>query len=95
MKARKDDQGKMPWEKMRWTELEQVVRVLEHGDNKYGIGNWKSFEPKEARWRYFSAIMRHLLSWWRGERFDKDSGLPHLAHAVASLLFLLWFDNNV
>jgi hypothetical protein len=69
-----------------------VVRVLTHGANKYGVGNWQ--HVPEARDRYFAAAMRHLIAWREGQLVDLDSGLPHLAHAAASLLFLLWFDDS-
>jgi probable DNA repair protein len=48
-------------------------------------------EPRE---RYFSAAMRHLVAWKEGSTHDLESGLPHLAHAVCCLLFLLWFDEK-
>ena len=40
------------------------------------------------------ACHRHLQAWWSGERLDKESGLPHLAHAVCCLLFLMWGDDE-
>jgi hypothetical protein len=36
-----------------------------------------------------AAALRHLIRWWRGEKIDPDSGLPHLAHAACSIFFLL------
>jgi len=30
--------------------------------------------------------------WQSGERFDKESGLPHLAHVACNAIFLLWFE---
>jgi hypothetical protein len=29
-----------------------------------------------------------------GAKADPESGLPHLAHAVCCVLFLLWFDER-
>lgn len=70
--------------------LASIVAVLEFGAKRYGVGNWQ--HVAEARTRYFDAAQRHLWAWWDGTRVDSDSGLPHLAHAACSLLFLLWFD---
>ena len=35
------------------------------------------------------ACLRHINLHRRGEEVDPESGLPHLAHAVACLMFLL------
>lgn len=70
--------------------LGDVVSVLEYGARKYAEDNWQ--KVSNPRTRYFDAAMRHLLAWRGGERLDPESGLPHLAHAACSLLFLGWFD---
>jgi hypothetical protein len=44
--------------------------------------------------RYFDAAQRHLWAWWEGEARDPESGLPHLAHAVACLLFVLALEDT-
>ena len=71
----------------------QVIDVLEFGAKKYGIDNWQNVD--NAKERYFNACHRHLQAWWSGERLDSESGLPHLAHAVCCLLFLMWGDDEL
>lgn len=88
--GRKDDQTKAPWHLLPLGPVAEVVRVLAFGASKYGPDNWQQLEQPEAR--YFSATLRHLVAWRQGERLDPESGLPHLAHAACSLLFLLWFE---
>lgn len=84
----KHDHGKTPWSMLPWPQIEQVVLVLEYGARKYGSdNNWRQVPNKRPR--YFSAAQRHQLAWWQGEDTDKESGLPHLAHAIVSLLFLM------
>lgn len=39
-----------------------------------------------------AAAMRHLAARAEGVLVDEESGLPHLAHAVCSLLFAMHFD---
>jgi hypothetical protein len=90
--GRKNDAGKDPWDLLPWGPVQDIVRVLEHGARKYEPENWR--KVPNARRRYFAAMMRHLLAWWRGERLDPDSGLPHLACAGCSLLFLAAFDQE-
>ena len=92
IKGRKDDKDKLDWLLLPYPQLEIVVKVLEFGANKYGINNWKQVPyPKP---RYLSAAMRHLIARITGQRIDEESGLPHLAHCICCLLFLLWFDDN-
>lgn len=83
----KYDAGKPDWSLMPFEALEPVVRVLEHGARKYGPENWRDLDDAERR--YWNAAMRHMLAHMQGDTHDEDSGLPHLAHAVCSLLFVL------
>lgn len=85
--GRKDDADKTDWSLMPWKELEDVAKVLTYGAKKYAPDNWKHVE--NHRDRYFSAAMRHVLAWREGELADPETGLPHLAHAVCCLLFLM------
>jgi len=87
----KYDGVKPRWSLLPWDALEQVVMVLTHGANKYADNNWQHVRPVS---RYLDATLRHVQAWARGEKTDPDSGLPHLACAVCSLLFLLWHDLN-
>lgn len=90
--GRKDDDSKPPWHLLPWGPVSAVVAVLAFGARKYAPDNWQRVpQPRE---RYFSAAQRHLVRWRLGERADPESGLPHLAHAVCCLLFLLWFDDQ-
>lgn len=90
--GRKDDEGKDRWDLLPWKEVGEVVAVLTFGAEHYGTDNWKAV-PAPRR-RYVAAVMRHVVAWQTGERTDATTGRSHLAHAVACLLFLMWFDNN-
>lgn len=90
--GKKDDDGKLRWSLMPYDQLETILKVLEFGTDKYGIDNWKKVYA--AKPRYLNAAMRHLVARMKGHINDEESGLPHLAHCVCCLLFLLWFDDN-
>lgn len=64
-----------------------VGEVMRQGAEKYGITNWRK-DPVSAS-TYYDAAMRHLMAWWDGENTDRESNLPHLAHAAANMLILL------
>lgn len=85
--GKKFDDGKTQYHLMPVTALETVNRVLMHGAQKYGDGNWRNVENAEQR--YFNAAMRHMQAWLNNEETDPESGLPHLAYAVCSLMFLV------
>lgn len=61
--------------------------AMADGAQKYGRMNWRSTSVDAGV--YYNAALRHLLAWWDGEQVASDSGLPHLAHAMASLAILL------
>lgn len=53
------------------------------GARKYGPFNWR--EKAVPASIYIDACKRHLDSWFDGEECADDSGLPHLAHALACI----------
>ena len=91
-KGYKADEDKPDWSLLPLDVVEDSVRVLTVGALKYSPDNWKLVEG--ARDRYFAAAMRHLTAWQFGELTDRETGLPHLAHASCCLLFLQWFDHQ-
>lgn len=54
---------------------------------KYGRTNWRSAGVRSSI--YVDAAKRHLNAWFEGEDTDPDSGLPHLAHALATIGILV------
>lgn len=64
---------------------EAIATVLTYGAKKYKPNNWRSVDPE----RYVAAFERHWHAFISGELFDVESGLPHLAHCMTNLAFLL------
>lgn len=54
---------------------------------KYGRSNFRAVGVRASI--YFDAANRHLNAWFEGENEDPDSGLPHLAHALACLAIIV------
>lgn len=88
--GRKHDSNKPRYSLLPTGTVNQVIQVLEYGAVKYEIDNWQ--HVPSARTRYYDAAMRHIDDWWNGSEIDEESSLPHLAHAICCLLFLLWFE---
>ena len=65
--------------------------VLTYGANKYGDYNW--MEGLDYS-RSIAAYKRHLNAFEQKEDFDDETGLSHLAHAAANLMFLFHFRNR-
>lgn len=68
----------------------ELAKVLLHGASKYGPRNWELVDNHVDR--YIAACRRHLNAYMIGEKIDKESGLPHVAHAICSLMFILEKD---
>lgn len=90
--GRKYDSNKPRYSLLPTGTVLNVVQVLEYGAVKYEVDNWQ--KVPDARTRYYDAAMRHIDDWWNGSEIDEESSLPHLAHAICCLLFLLWFDEQ-
>jgi hypothetical protein len=66
--------------------LDAVAQVYGMGARKYEDNNWR----KGYAWSLsFAALMRHAWAFWRGETYDRESGLHHMAHAVFHALALI------
>lgn len=86
----KADTGKDQWNLLPIAPIEQVVKVLTYGANKYAPENWRNVESE----RYVAALFRHIVAWRKGEKFDKETNLHHLAHAICNLIFLMELENE-
>lgn len=67
--------------------LYEVARAFDDGAAKYGAFNWRDKEVQAAV--YHDASKRHLDCWFHGRDRADDSGVHHLAHAIACLIILL------
>lgn len=87
----KYDAGKAPYHLIAPEVLHGLAMVLDYGQRKYAARNWE----KGMNWsRCFSALMRHMWTWWRGERLDPESGMPHLWHAAFCVMALIAFEER-
>ena len=83
----KNDQDKLPYNLLDRTALDEVARVLAFGAVKYSAENWRGGIQYS---RLIGAALRHMMAVSDGEDFDPETGLPHAAHAMCSMMFLLW-----
>lgn len=90
--GRKYDTGKPDYTLLPWDAVEQIVKVLDFGARKYARDNWKHVAGGNSR--YLAAAFRHLAAHTKGEKFDQETGLSHLAHAGCCLLFLLALEKK-
>jgi hypothetical protein len=86
----KHDSGKLPEHLASPVSHKRLLEVLRFGAGKYNERNWEA----GMDWsRLYAAAERHLHSWWAGESNDSETGLSHLAHALACLHFLNHYEH--
>lgn len=94
--SKKNDRldGKPRWELLPLPDLEDIVEVYTFGAEKYGPHTWRDLE--DGFDRYKAALLRHLVSFDRGEEFDHESHLPALAHMAwnAIAMLAIWNDKQ-
>ena len=86
----KCDGNKPDWTLLPVTSLEETVKILEFGADKYGRENWKKVEVE----RYEKALLRHIIAYWSGQKNDPETNLSHLSHAICNCLFILYLQNK-
>lgn len=90
--GRKFDTGKLRWDLLPLDCIEEVVKILTFGAEKYEPNNWQLVENGEDR--YFAALMRHLTASRLGQKIDNESGLSHMSHVMCNVVFLLWLEKH-
>ena len=88
----KFDSGKLRYGLIPPSAPKALASVLTYGAKKYKPNNWKSVDDTS---RYVDALYRHLELWRGGEKLDSESGLPHLAHALTNIAFLIQFEDDM
>lgn len=93
-KGKKNDflDDKLRWDLLPMKEIEDIVRVYHFGAKKYAPNSWQNLPDGFNRYR--AAMMRHLMAYMNGERFDKESGLHHLSQMIWNGIAMLWYDKN-
>jgi len=79
--------NKLPLHLVPRTSIYYCCLALLDGALKYGRTNWRKAGVRASI--YYDACNRHLDRWFEGEIIDPDSGLPHLAHAIACITILI------
>lgn len=90
----KDDRadGKLRWDLLPLAEIEDIVNVYTVGAEKYEADSWKNIPDGFERYR--AALLRHMVAYMKGERFDKDTGAMHLAQVCWNAIALLYYDKH-
>ena len=78
---------KIPMHLFPETAVVYGAMALLDGALKYGRTNWRVAGVRASI--YVDAAKRHLSKWFEGQDIDEDSGLPHLAHALACIVIII------
>lgn len=82
--------GKLPLHLWPTTATAMGSIGLLEGMVKYGKANWREAGVRASI--YVDACKRHLDAWFEGEEVAPDSGVPHLANAIACIAILIDAD---
>ncbi len=67
--------------------LVDMAWVFNLGAEKYGAYNWR--QNSVSATVYVAALLRHVHAWYDGETIDPESGMSHVAHAMACAAIIL------
>ena len=87
--AARFDEGKNRFDLLPPWPLDQIAKVYTYGTIKYDDDNWRKGMP----WRkVIGPLWRHFTKWLRGEKWDDESGLHHLAHCAWQCMALMEYE---
>jgi hypothetical protein len=64
-----------------------LAMAMADGAKKYGPYNWREHPISTSV--YIGAAKRHIDAFWDGEDRAEDSGVHHIAHAMACLAIMM------
>lgn len=73
------------------TAMVALAQAFLEGATKYGRYNWRLAGVSAAT--YHAALKRHVAKWWNGQDRDPETGVHHLANAMACIAIM--FDAEV
>lgn len=88
--GKKHDSGKLRYDLLEPLMVEELVKVITYGADKYEDNGWKQVEPK----RYVAAAFRHFFAHLKGEDNDPESGISHLSHLLTNIAFLIYLTKK-
>lgn len=68
--------------------LNEVIKVGTDGAKVHGKGNWKGLDVDRLK----EAFCRHIMDYLQGNKIDKDSGSPAMAHVAWNALAILQLE---
>jgi hypothetical protein len=86
-KALTYDEGKVPLSRLPWAAIRELAMVQAYGCEKYG--DFENYRKGLEVSRNISCALRHIVAYMEGFDNDRDSGLPHLAHALSRIAFVI------
>ncbi len=81
------DGAKLPYELLPARAIDEVVQVLQFGAKKYAPDGWRELGREDLK-KLLGAALRHVFAYLRGEYYDEETHIDHLAHASCDLLFI-------
>lgn len=83
---------KLRWDLLPMSEIEDIVKLYHRGAKKYKPDSWKHLNDGFNRYR--AALLRHMMAYLNGERYDKETGSNHLTAVAWNAIAMLWFDKH-
>ena len=83
---------KLRWDLLPLLEIEDIVRLYTVGADKYGDNNWQNLD--NGYQRYKAALLRHLLEYEKGNRYDEETKVNHLAAVAWNAIAMLYLDKH-
>jgi len=89
--AARFDEGKNRFDLLPGYPLDQLAQVYTYGTIKYDDDNWWKGMPWK---KVIGPLWRHFIKWLRGEKYDDESGLHHLAHVAWQCFALIEYERH-
>lgn len=66
--------------------IDELSKVLSFGKKKYAAHNWRKGITTS---RLVAAALRHTFLFLKGETYDPETGLHHMAHTMCCCMFII------